>query len=550
MIGFLSTIGRTLDAPEALATPRSLFAARTARGFTRGGGCRGRAPRPAGPPRRRPHGRLAWAALAAAVALTAAHCRRPAPLPERPLRIALDATAFTLDPHAGELLTLSVLRNLYDSLTAFDAGNRVGPALAESWENPDELTWIFHLRRGVFFHDGRELTARDVLFSFERARRAPTSEIGSYLVAIDQVLALDPRTVEITTRRPDPILLNKIAFVLVVPAGSPPAIVRPVGTGPYRLVAHEPGKRLALRAFERYWGGAPPERAVELLPVPGPDARVKGLLDGDLDIVEEPALADLARIRAARGCRIARQARSLGVTYLLLRSDRPPLDDLRTRRALSLALDRGELVRTALHGEGVPIGQMVTGNVFGFAPDIPPPAASPATARELLAAAGHPGGLDLELQIRPGARPELDALARQLLSAGIRVHARERPVEEFSPDADGSFASWFCLSGDASDFFDAMAHSPTAGSGYGAGNFIHYRNRGLDALIEGSESALDLLARRNQLEHAMHVLMADFVFIPLYSAPILYGTRDTVDWQPRSDDLVLVNTIRRHAPRG
>ncbi|HEV3073154.1 MAG TPA: ABC transporter substrate-binding protein [Thermoanaerobaculia bacterium] len=529
-----------------MATPRSPFAARTARLPAGGGGCRGWAPRPA---RHGPHGRLAWVALAAAVVFTA-HCRRPAPLPERPLRIALDGAAFTLDPHAGELLTLSVLRNLYDSLTAFDAGNRVGPALAESWENPDELTWIFHLRRGVSFHDGRELTARDVLFSFERARRAPTSEIGSYLVAIEKVLALDPHTVEITTRRPDPILLNKVAFVLVVPAGSPPVIVRPVGTGPYRLVAHEPGKRLALRAFERYWGGAPPERAVELLPVPDPDARVKGLLDGDLDIVEEPGFADLARIRAAPGCRIARQARSLGVTYLLLRSDRRPLDDLRTRRALSLALDRGELVRTALHGEGVPIGQMVTGNVFGFAPDIRPPAASPATARALLAAAGHAGGLDLELQIRAGARPELDALARQLLSAGIRVHARARPVEEFSPDAEVSFASWFCLSGDASDFFDAMAHSPTADSGYGAGNFIHYRNRELDALIEDSESALDLLARRTQLEHAMHVLMADFVFIPLYSAPILYGTRDTVDWQPRSDHLILVNTIRRRAPHG
>ena len=492
---------------------------------------------------------MAWAALAAAVVFTAA-CHRPALAPERPLRIALGSGTFTLDPHAGEHLTLSVLRNLYDSLTAFDAGNRVGPALAESWENPDELTWIFHLRRGVLFHDGRELTARDVLFSFERARRAPTSEIGSYLVAIEKVLALDPHTVEITTRRPDPILLNKIAFVLIVPADSPPLIARPVGTGPYRLAFHEPGKRLALRAFDRYWGGAPLEQAVELLPIPDHDARVQGLLDGDLDIVAEPGFDDVERIRAARGCRIAKQARSLGVTYLVVRGDRKPLDDLRTRRALSLALDRGALVRTALHGEGVPVGQMVTGNVFGFAPDIRPPDADPATARALLAAAGHAGGLDLKLQVRPGERPELDALARQLLSAGIRVQALERPLEAFSPEADVSFASWFCLSGDASDFFDAMAHSPTPGNGYGGGNFTRYRNRALDALIEDSESTLDLLARRTKLEQAMHVLMGDAVFIPLYSAPILYGARDSIDWQPRSDDLILVNTIHRRAPHG
>jgi peptide/nickel transport system substrate-binding protein len=502
-------------------------------------------PRPA---RWRPHARLAAAALAVA-ACFAAHCGRPLVPLARPLRIALNSGPFTLDPHAGELLTLSVLRNLYDALTAFDAGNRVGPALAESWENRDELTWIFHLRRGVSFHDGREFTARDVLFSFDRARRAPMSEIGTYLVAIEKVLALDAHTVEITTRRPYPILLNKIAFVLIVPAASPPVITRPVGTGPYRLVAHEPGKRLALRAFEHYWGGASREQDVELLPLPDHDARVKGLLDGELDIIAEPSYADLGRIHAARGCRIAKQT-SLGVTYLVVRSDRKPLDDLRTRQAISLALDRGALVRKTLCGEGVPLGQMVTRNVFGFAPDIPPPAAAPATARALLAAAGYAGGLDLELQLRPGVRSEFDALARQLLSVGIRVRARERPLAAVAPDADLSFASWFCLSGDASDFFDAMAHSPSPGNGYGAGNFTHYRNPALDVLIENSEATLNMLTRRTELEHSMHVLMDDLVFIPLYSTPILYGTRDAVAWQPRGDDLILVNTIHRHAPHG
>jgi peptide/nickel transport system substrate-binding protein len=503
----------------------------------------GASPRPA---RGRLHRGAAWAALAAA-ALLAASCGRPLASPARPLRIALNSGPFSLDPHAGELLTLSVLRNLYDSLTAFDAGNRVGPELAESWENPDELTWIFHLRRGVFFHDGRPFTSRDVLFSFARARRAPTGEIGTYLVAIDKVLALDPHTVEITTRRPYPILLNKIAFVLIVPAGSPPVISRPVGTGPYRMSVHEPGKRLALRAFERYWGEAPVEKAVEFLALPDREARVQGLLDGNLDIVSEPSFADVGRIRAASGCRVAKQS-SLGVTYLGVHNDRKPLDDPRTRRALSLALDRGALVRQALHGEGVPLGQMVSRNVFGFAPDIPPPPADPAAARALLGAAGYPGGLDLRLQIRPGLRPELDAVAQQLGSAGIRVHALERPIETFSTDADVSFASWFCLSGDASDFFDAMAHGPTPQSGYGAGNFIHYRNPALDELIDDSEATIDLFSRRTRLEHLMHVLMADLAFVPLYSTPILYGIRDTVEWQPRSDDLILVNTIHRHPP--
>src|SRR5579863_8223347 len=299
--------------PGSAGGPEALPLSRSNRAVCTSAPSRGSPPRPPQHRRRRSRAVMAAAALVAALCC-AVHCGRPPAAAERPLRIALDSGPFALDPHAGELLTLSVLRNLYDALTAFDAGNRVRPALAESWENPDELTWIFHLRRGVFFHDGREFTARDVLFSFDRARRAaPASEIGTYLVAIDKVLALDAHTVEITTRRPYSILLNKLAFVLIVPEGSPPVISRPVGTGPYRLVSDQPGKRLALRVFERYWGGAAGVRRVEFLPLPDPEARVRGLLDGDLDVVAEPGIADVERIRAARGCRIAEQT-SLGVT--------------------------------------------------------------------------------------------------------------------------------------------------------------------------------------------------------------------------------------------
>jgi peptide/nickel transport system substrate-binding protein len=491
----------------------------------------------------------AAAALLAATVLFAANCGRPPTYPARPLRIGLQSDWITLDPHAGELglPTLKVLRNVYDALTALDAGDRVEPALAESWENPNELTWIFHLRRGVSFHDGRGFTARDVLFSFDRARRAPASRIGTYLIAIDKVLALDPHTVEITTRRPYPILLNKIAFVLIVPAGSPPLISLPVGTGPFRLVLHEPGRRVALRAFDHYWGGAANVQTVEFLVIRDHDARVKGLLDGGLDIVEETG-ADAGRIRAAPGCRIARQT-SLGVTYLELRSDRKPFDDLRTRRALSLALDRSALVQ-ALGGEGEPIGQMVTRSVFGFAPDIPPPAADLPAARALLAAAGYADGLGLALQIHPDRRREPDALVQQLRRVGIRVRTIEWPLAVVAADVDLLFASWISLSGDASDFFDVVAHSPSRVNGYGAGSYFHHQDPALDLLIENSEATLDMLTRRIQLEHAMHAAISDFVFIPLYSTPVLYGTRDDVDWQPRSDRLILVDTIRRHPPRG
>jgi peptide/nickel transport system substrate-binding protein len=485
------------------------------------------------------------AALAAALALA---CTGPAPPSARPLRIAVHSDPLVLDPHLrNEALTYSVLRNVYEGLTAFDSEMRIGPALAASWENPNDLTWVFHLRPGVRFHDGHELTAADVVASLERARSLPASGFGSYLVAVAAVRALDPHTVELTTRRPYAILLNKLAFVLIVPAGSPPEIRHPVGTGPYRLVSYQPGVRLALRAFEGYWNGLPALDPVEILPVKDAAERAARLLRGDLDLIHEPRPEDLDRLRAAPRCRVLEQE-SLTVHYLLLATGRPPLSDLRVRRAISLALDRAALVQAALHGEGRPVGQMVGRGVFGFAPDITPPARDLGAARRLLAAAGYPGGFDLDLEFRPGRRAE--EIRRQLAEAGIRVRLVERPWSELFPRLLAHRVSFYlgailAPSADASDLFDAMVHSRDAALGYGDANFADYRNAALDSLIDESGSTLDMLTRRGQLERCMHLLMEDLAWIPLYVPWNAYGVRRDLDWRPRLDGYILARDVRR-----
>jgi peptide/nickel transport system substrate-binding protein len=499
-------------------------------------------------------GRLALAgaaALAGAVALAgtlALGCGRRAPAPQRPLRIAVHSDPLALDPHLrNEALTYSVLRNVYEGLTAFDAEMRVGPALAVSWENPNDLTWVFHLRPGVRFHDGRELTAADVVFSLERARSLPTSSFGSYLVAVDKVRALDSHTVELTTRRPYAILLNKLAFVLIVPAGSPGEIRNPVGTGPYRLASYQPGARLELRSFDRYWGGAPPVRQVEFLPVKDPGERVARLRTGNLDVVQEPGPENTRRIRAAAGCRVLEQE-SLTVQYLLLKAQRPPLSDHRVRSAINLALDRPRLVAAALRGEGHPIGQMVGRSVFGYAPDIAPPARDLGAAKRLLAEAGYAHGIDLELEFRSGRRAE--ELRRQLAEAGIRLRLVERPWGELFPrlmrhQVDFYLGSILAPSADASDIFDALVHSRDAALGYGDSNFADYHNAALDALIHESGTTLDMLTRRAKLERCMHLLMEDLTFIPLYVPFTVWGVRDDVVWEPRRDGFILAREIRR-----
>ena len=490
----------------------------------------------------------ALACLLAGASVGIAGCARPAPPPARPLRIAMHSDPLVLDPHLrNEALTYSVLRNLYEGLTAFDAEMRIGPALAASWENPNDLTRVFHLRPGVRFHDGRELTAADVVFSLERARTLPASGFGSYVVAVDKVRALDRHTVELTTRRPYAILLNKLAFVMIVPAGSPSEIRQPVGTGPYRLASYQPGVRLALRSFDGYWGGASAVSQVEILPISSQRERVERLMAGDVDLIHEPGAENLERLRAAPGCRVLKQE-SLLVVYLLLKTERPPLSDLRVRRAIHLALDRPALVAAVLRGEGHPVGQMVGRSVFGYAPDIAPPPRDLAAARRLLAAAGFPGGVDLDLELRTGR--EAAEVRRQLAEAGVRLRLVERPWAELYPRllahrVELYLGAILAPSADASDLFDAMAHSRDAARGYGDANFGDYHNAALDTLIEESGSTLDMLTRRAQLERAMHLLMQDLALIPLYVPWNLFGVRDGVAWQPRRDGYILAREIRR-----
>ena len=170
-----------------------------------------------------------------------------------PLVVGLSSAPRGLDPHLyNDFVSFEVCANAFEGLTRLDRNLGVEPALAESWSSPDELTWHFRLRSGVRFHDGRELQAADVVFSIERARSHPRSEFRGYLVSVRAVRALGPRGVEIVTERPSPLLLNRLSFIGVVPAGGPDEIREPIGSGPFRL--HATGKDPCLRWGETFPG--------------------------------------------------------------------------------------------------------------------------------------------------------------------------------------------------------------------------------------------------------------------------------------------------------
>ncbi len=470
------------------------------------------------------------------------------PNPE-PLRIALHGDPSGLDPHLQvEMIAQSVLGNIYEQLVTFDVNMGVVPSLAERWENPDDLTLRLHLRDGVVFHDGRRFSAADVAYSFDRARNHPESKSSAGLLAVEELRVIDPLTVELRTATHYPILLNKLTFFFIVPKDAPDAIRRPIGTGPYRFLGFADDGRLLLEAFARHWRDPPAAAEVEFFFLNDPRERLRRLLAGEIDLIEELAPKDVDMIQERPGFRVESRS-GLSVSYLEMDSGIEPFSDPRVRQAVDLAIDREALVDEALLGQGQPLSQMASPNIFGHAPQIAVVKQDVPEARLLLAEAGYPDGVDLRLEYRAGRSPAIDPIREQLAAVGIRVEPVPRPWGEMyalliSGQVPFYFGGWTNTSGDASDLLDYKIHTPDALRGYGASNSNRYSHPEIDALIERS-ATMKMEQRGEILQQALMLLAGDRTFIPLFTRYDLYGVREEIAWVPRLDGRVYAFEMER-----
>lgn len=467
--------------------------------------------------------------------------------PPAPVRVAIHSAPVELDPHLqNESLTSGLLANVYEALTELDEEQRIRPGAASGWTNPDERTWVFTIRRGARFHDGRPLEAADVVFSLERARGHEGSALSSYLVEVESVRALDERRVEIRTRRPWAALLAKLAPVYLVPRDAPERIVAPVGTGPYRLAGRRAGA-LELVPAPGDGGGRYAEAPLTFLVEPDPGRRLSRLVSGEVDVAVDLPGRAVGELRRSSCCRVEVHQGST-VEYLHLGWIDARFRDLRVREAVSLAIDRTRYVAEAHEALGQPVGQMTVPGVFGYAPDLRPPERDLARARALLAEAGYPGGFDVALEHRPGRRA--DVLARQLAEAGVRATSRATPWSELygrlrRGEVGFYFGGVVSPTAESSDVLDGYVHTRDEARGYGGSNHARYSSTRADALIESASTSLSLVRRRELLQEAMRVAMADLHFVPVAGLSQVYGVRREVEFHPRVDMKLLGSEIRR-----
>ena len=495
-----------------------------------------------------------------------------APAGAADLTIARASEHSSVDPQfAGTGPNGDTASDMFDRLIASDAQNQLHPALAESWQVVDPVTWRIVLRPGVTFHDGSAFTAEDVAFSLARARGMPNSPAPFVRASrgVASVSVIDAMTLEVKTEGPVPRLIEQLGEIYVLShtaaAGMGTAEMNAgkgvVGTGPYRFVRSVPADRLEMARYDGYWGGKPAWDRVSLRFIKQPAARVAALLAGDVDVIDQVPPADAKALGANAKASLFSIA-ATRLVYLALDSsrevspfvtdaggkpmDRNPLRDVRVRRALNLMVDRATLAGRLLDGSAEPAGQIVPAGMGGYDPTLPPPAADVAAAKALLTEAGYPGGFGLTLHASSDRLPQdgavAQALGQMLRRGGLAVNGVvTEPYNVFAPAASRRAYSVFLFSfgttsSSSADGLTSVLASYDPEKGLGAFNRARYSNAAFDTRLAAALGDFDEARRNAGLAEATHIAMSDGAIVPLYWQVVHWAARRGVAYEPRRDE--------------
>ena len=401
----------------------------------------------------------------------------------------------SLDPHktvkAG---TREVMFNVFEGLMKPTPNGDLTPAIAESYEvSEDRMTYTFHLREGVQFHNGKTVTAEDVVYSIQRC--AAATETGIVQVeafsVIEDLKAVDERTVSITISEPSNEFISYMTTA-VLPAGYDKQDTDPVGTGPFKFVSRTAQDSVVLEKFNEYWGTPAQLDKVTLKIMENADSLMMSLQSGAIDLCAHLTSTQVAQLE--KDFNVAEGTMNL-VQAMYLNNAVAPFDDVRVRQALCYAVDKQEIIDLAFDGYGSPIGSSMYpafGKYFDdsltnyYTKDVE-------KAKALLAEAGYPDGFDMTITVPSNYKPHMDTaevLVQQL--AQIGVNATIEPIEWESWVSDVYAGRQFqsTVVGVDASTMTARALLERFTSDYGK-NFINYNNAEYDALFQQTLTAYD-----------------------------------------------------------
>jgi len=441
-------------------------------------------------------------------------------------RLPLASEPTNLDPaYITDIYSVNVAMNIFDGLVEFDKELNVVPAIARVWKiSRDHLTYTFFLRQGVTFHNGREVTSRDFIFSLSRILSPDTkSPVASFFLnikgakaynegkafSVSGLRAPDPYTLKIELEHPFTPFLSILAManakVVPVEALGPSFGRHPVGTGAYRFDSWEPGRRILLKANESYFGGRPFVDSLHF--------RIYQNIEWEKIFQDfEHGLLDQAIIPSNKYSTIMADPSygerftliskpTLNLVYVGMNVSVRPLKDVRIRKAISYGIDTESIVRNITKRGSIPAKGVLPPGVAGFNPKFKGYGYDPEKARQLLQDAGHPMGRGIEpieiwtVSKSESVQKELKAYKHYLAEIGIQLVPKvAKNWAEFlerinKKKAPMYYAAWYADYPDPDNFLYVLFHSKSRT------NRMGYRNPEVDEILERARREIDYMER-------------------------------------------------------
>jgi peptide/nickel transport system substrate-binding protein len=424
-----------------------------------------------------------------------------------------------------------LLYALHDGLVRALPGQRQGNSLAESWtESPDGLTYEFTLRQGLRFHNGDPCTAEDVKFSFERYKGSGAKELQAKVQAVEVV---NPHTVRFVLKEPWPDFMtfygsSATAAGLVVPkkyleqVGDEGFLKHPIGLGPYKFVSHTAGVEVVLEAYEQYWRKVPNIKRLVIRGVPDISTRLALLKSQGADFVSALQGASAEEARRDPNLQVVdtRHPSIYWIEFADQWDPKSPWADKRLRLAVNYALDRQAISEAACLGFCPPAGVIVP-RLMDYALQVEPPPYDPKKAKQLLAEAGYPNGIDAgEFVPIPPFYDVAEAVVNYLNAVGIRVRIRTMERAAFlaawrEKKLRGLFMTAVGASGNAATRVEGFIYSK--------GQYAYGGYPDIDDLFQQQTRERDKAKREALLHRIQELTVERAMFAPIMDLRALVG---------------------------
>lgn len=462
--------------------------------------------------------------------------------------MGIRSAVITLDPaNYRDRVTEGVVRNIFDGLVTRDATGDVVPMIAERWENPNPNEWIFYLRNDVKFHDGSQLTAEDVVFTFERiitpgAINGDTSPRQGLVGPLTAIEKIDDYTVKFIFESPYPIFLKMLPHQQIVPkayveqVGDAEFANKPIGAGPFKFVEAKLDERIIVERFDDYYGGVPKISKLAFDVIPENSSRVAALQAGEVHrihaltatLADELKTYDDIEVKSVNGTR---------VSMIEMNVDIAPFNDVRVRQAMNHAIDMDKIVDSIFGDYATRLAGSVLPGSFAENTDITPYKFDPEKAKSLLAEAGYVDGFSVVIDTTSEQKEVAEAAAAELRKINIDAKTRIWDAGVLSDlllkgERQMSVGSWGNGSMDPFDLLNPKLKTKDRG------NYSQYSNARVDELLTLAETEINEELRADYYKEVQQIVYDEAPWVFAYTLKeIEASVANLTNWEVYPDGM-------------